>query len=332
MAILRSRVLFFTTSPRSPQKMIPEISLLHQHFSGKKWNNESQIEFINRLSESDFFEGRGSPTDKAFSARDRINRAPKALGFINLNPTIELTQAGKEFIFGKRYQEVFLRQLLKFQLPSPYHVEDSIINGSFRVRPYLEVIRLIRTLGYLSFNEVKIFALQLTDYRNFDVVKQKIENFRFMLKLSKGDKSKYINNVWNSEISTIYSDEINTGQTQTRQSRDTSIKKFLATKRSNQRDYADACFRYLRMSGIISISHRGHSVFIDESKYKEVDFILSNVDREPIYIDEIDSFKKYLFDPTIPSLFTDNKANLVNQIMKLSSYTRQDLVDRKSVV
>ena len=146
--------------------------------------------------------------------------------------------------------------------------------------------------------------------------------------LSKGDKSKYINNVWNSEISTIYSDEINTGQTQTRQSRDTSIKKFLATKRSNQRDYADACFRYLRMSGIISISHRGHSVFIDESKYKEVDFILSNVDREPIYIDEIDSFKKYLFDPTIPSLFTDNKANLVNQIMKLSSYTRQDLVNK----
>ena len=63
------------------------------------------------------FQGQGSAKEMAFSARDRINRAPKALGFVDLKPTISLTQSGKRFISGKRTEEVLLRQLLKFQLP-----------------------------------------------------------------------------------------------------------------------------------------------------------------------------------------------------------------------
>ena len=178
MARFNSRVLFFTTSPRSPQKMIPEIRLLHEKFNGKKWNNQIQEAFIDELAQSSFFEGVGSPSNKAFSARDRINRAPKALGFIDLKPTIALTEAGEALVFGKRPQEIFLRQLLKFQLPSPYHIEDNEISGSFWVRPYLEILRLIRELGYLTFDELKIFALQLTDYRKFNQIKSRISSFR----------------------------------------------------------------------------------------------------------------------------------------------------------
>lgn len=77
MARIDNKALFFTTSPRTPSKMIPEIKLLNEQFGGKKWNAKTQIEFIECLAKSDFFEGSGSPKDKAFSARDRINRAPK---------------------------------------------------------------------------------------------------------------------------------------------------------------------------------------------------------------------------------------------------------------
>ena len=122
MARLGSRFLFFTTSPRTPAKMIPEIQLLAEKFEGKTWNNQTQTEFIAALGESSFFEGTGSSSDQSFSARDRINRAPKALGFIDLAPKITLTNAGKAFVYGKRPQEAFLRQILKFQLPSPFHV------------------------------------------------------------------------------------------------------------------------------------------------------------------------------------------------------------------
>ena len=36
-----SKVLFITTSPRTPEKMIPEIDLLSKNFESKKWNTET---------------------------------------------------------------------------------------------------------------------------------------------------------------------------------------------------------------------------------------------------------------------------------------------------
>ena len=186
MARLDSKFLFFTTSPRTPVKMFPEIRLLVDVFAGKEWSTTTQIAFIDELAKADFFEGSGSPKDKAFSARDRINRAPKALGFVDLKPQINLTDAGHALLFGKRPHEVFLRQLLKFQLPSPFHVESAEISGTFYVRPYLEIMRLIRDLEFLTFDELKIFAVQLTDFRNFDLIKNKILKFRKYLRQHPG--------------------------------------------------------------------------------------------------------------------------------------------------
>ena len=42
MARIDSKVIFVTTSPRTPAKMIPEIGLLNAHFAGQSWNNETQ--------------------------------------------------------------------------------------------------------------------------------------------------------------------------------------------------------------------------------------------------------------------------------------------------
>ncbi len=178
MARLGNKLLFFTTSPRTPAKMIPEIQLLCNEFAGMKWDRSAQEQFIDKLAESNFFEGTGASSDKAFSARDRINRAPKALGFVDLTPNIALTAAGHALVYGKRPQEIFLRQLLKFQLPSPYHVENAKISGTFFVRPYLEVLRLIYELEYLTFDELKIFAVQITNYHRYEEIKDKILRFR----------------------------------------------------------------------------------------------------------------------------------------------------------
>lgn len=328
MASLSNKVLFFTTSPRSPLKMVPEIVLLDQQFSGMIWNNRTQIEFIDALATSDFFEGVGSPSDKAFSARDRINRAPKSLGFVDLNPTIQITPAGREFIYGKRYQEVFLRQILKFQLPSPYHVEKEHISGAFRIRPYLEIFRLIRELGYLTFDELKIFAVQLTDYNDFIRINQDIIKFRSQKERHRGNYKQFAFDTWNQEISKIYSDEISSGNTQTRQSSDRSLKKFLATKRSNLRDYTDACFRYLRLTGLVTISHRGRSLSFFHEKLHEIDYILSTVNREPVFVSEIDAFKEHLFNPYTPTLYIDEKGNIIDLIMRSSGFTRRDLASK----
>jgi hypothetical protein len=43
MATINGKVIFVTTSPRTPSKMIPEIELLNLHFSGKVWDNETYV-------------------------------------------------------------------------------------------------------------------------------------------------------------------------------------------------------------------------------------------------------------------------------------------------
>lgn len=328
MARIDNKLLFFTTSPRTPAKMIPEIKLLSEKFSGKPWNKLTQEEFIDELAQSDFFEGKGSPSDKAFSARDRINRAPKALGFIALKPCVALTEAGNSFIYGKRPQEIFLRQLLKFQLPSPYHSENRNIVGTFYIRPYLEILRLVRELEYITFDEFKIFAVQMTDYHKFETIRDSILRFREEKSQNRGQYKRFVNDIWENAILEIHKDRIAAGKTRTRETNDASLKKFIATQKSNMRDYADACFRYLRYTGLISISHKSRSISIFEDKIVEVDFILSTVSRDPVYIDDVNAYKAYLFSANLPALYTDNEVNIVDVLMHIGSFTRRELAGK----
>ena len=252
MASIQSKVLFITTSPRTPAKMIPEIALLYKNFQGQEWNKSTQIEFMELLREENFFNGEGA-NDPAFSARDRINRAPQSLGFVTLKPHIDLTPAGKELITSKRTEEVFLRQLLKFQIPSPYH-KPTEQAGKFWVKPYLEIFRLIRDFGSLSFDELKLFALQLLDYNDYDIIVKKIEDFRKGKALHAGSYKAYLYDVTAREILDIYQEEIQRGDIKTREANEKSINKFVNTKAQNLRDYADACFRYLSLVNLYLLS------------------------------------------------------------------------------
>lgn len=307
-----SKVLFITTSPRTPEKMIPEIDLLSKNFEGKKWNTETQIAFMELLRNENFFNGSGN-NDPAFSARDRINRAPKALGFILLEPTIKLTDSGKALISAKRKEEVFLRQLLKFQIPSPYHTPSEKA-ADFYVKPYLEILRLIYTLGTLKFDELMIFGLQLTDYREFYNIVKKIEKFRIDREKTSKKYREFKYYAQMNELQEIYSSELAKGETSTRESNIATAKKFLQTKASNMHDYADACIRYLRATGLVSISHIGRSLSILPEKKKDVEFILNNISREPVFIDDKAKYLDYLGNSELPKLLTDNKDSLLQKI------------------
>ena len=264
------------------------------------------------LREEQFFNGRGEK-DPALSARDRINRAPKSLGFVNLSPHILLTPAGQSLLTSKRKDEVFLRQLLKFQVPSPYH-KPTAKAASFCVKPYLEMLRLVRTMGTLKFDELQIFGMQLTDWHYFEDIVKKIEMFRIAKAEYQGNyktfKAEYLRN----ELTRIFEDRIARGETKTRESRDASLEKFLKTQSSNMRDYADACFRYLRVTGLINVSHVGKSLSIIPERIEDVDYILQTIDREPCFVDDEPSYVAYLGSADIPLLLTDDKQRLIAKL------------------
>lgn len=312
MARIDSKVIFVTTSPRTPAKMIPEIELLNTHFSGQKWNTDTQRAFMELLKEENFFNGEGA-NDPAFSARDRINRAPKSLGFVVLSPVIGLTPAGLELVSSKRKEEIFLRQLLKFQVPSPFH-KPTENSAEFWVKPYLELFRLIRHFGSLKFDELMIFGLQLVDYRQFENIVSKINDFRTTKAQNEGNYKKFRAEYLEKELREIYADDIIAGNTRTRETNDNSIAKFLKTKASNMRDYADACFRYLRATGLVNISHIGKSISIVPEKIAEVDYFLEHTNREPQFIDKERQYVAYLGNAGTPTLLTDNRELLEQKI------------------
>lgn len=264
------------------------------------------------LRDEHFFNGKGEH-DPALSARDRINRAPKSLGFVVLSPCIALTAAGKALLTAKRKEEVFLRQMLKFQVPSPYHVPTAKA-ASFCVKPYLELLRLVRTMGNLRFDELQIFGMQLTDWHNFERIVQKIERFRIAKAEYHGNYTQFKANWLRKELSIIYRERIAQGSTRTRESSDASLNKFLATQSNNMRDYADACFRYLRATGLVNVSHVGKSLSIVPERTDDVDYILATVDRNPCFVDDEAGYIAYLGDATLPRLLTDDKHQLVTKI------------------
>ena len=321
MAVIKSRTLFFFTSPRSPYKMLPEIEVLKEHFLGTKWNSETQIAFMQQLLKSDFFSSSTVSKDMALSARDRINRGPKALGLVDLNPVVALTPAGLDFLDPDESSEALTKQLLKFQLPSPYHQlpkqKEGVASYDFCVKPFLEILRLIFLLGKLTMDELMIFGLQLTNFNKFEHLVCKILMFRQRKKLTKLSYKAFVKDSLHQEICHIYQDEITHGRTTTRQSQDNCIDKFVRTKASNMQDYADACFRYLRATGLVHISQSGRSISIDESKYEDVMFILDSLPRTPVFVDDEQSYKQYLFDNNTPNLLTNDLEHLREKIAQI---------------
>ena len=312
MARIDSKVIFLTTSPRTPSKMIPEIQLLSEHFAGLPWNNDNQRAFMELLKEENFFNGEGA-NDPAFSARDRINRGPKSLGYVILSPVIALTPAGRELINAARKEEIFLRQLLKFQVPSPFH-RPTANSAKFWVKPYLEIFRLVRHFGSLKFDELVMFGLQLVDYRQFEKIVTKIDSFRVSKAQNEGNYRRFKAEYLDAELREIYENDILAGNTRTRETNDASVSKFLKTKASNMRDYADACVRYLRATGLVNISHLGKSLSIVSEKIQEVDYFLSNTDREPVFTDNEARYTTYLGNPQLPVLLTDNRELLLQRL------------------
>src|ERR1035441_8695182 len=144
----RTRTWSVPTSPRSPYKLADEIRLLRDHgFEGQPWDHEAQVRFSMLLAQADFFEGNVSESEPAFSARDRINRAPRTFGFVRLprGRPLQVTKAGSALLDGRAPDDLFLHQLLKWQYPSPNHGGRDY-RELFRIRPFLEMLRLIREL------------------------------------------------------------------------------------------------------------------------------------------------------------------------------------------
>ncbi len=256
------------------------------------------------------------PDNISLAARDRITRAPKALGFVDLKPKIRITEVGERLLSGKRTSEVIAKQLFKFQLPSPYHKIPA--GRDFNIKPYLELLRLVKELGNISKTEIAIFFVQMTHYNKFDSIVAAIKKFRSDISKHRGNRKAFIDDVFTKQILKIYAEDVKANNLKIRESGEATLAKFVNTKKSNHVDYADAFIRYLRATQFVSFEKKTFRMIVAPSRVAEVNYILKNVDwRATAFRAEVD-YKSYLFNPDSLLFLTDDRTYLERQLAKLS--------------
>ncbi|MBC3080964.1 AlwI family type II restriction endonuclease [Staphylococcus capitis] len=314
MGRFESRTIFFSTSPRNPELIPKYLRLIREKdLENKLYNETLQIKFYDMLSQANLagVSNGGKSKDKAFAGRDKLTRAPQALGFLipKRNKPLKITEAGNLLMKEALFEDVMIHQLLKFQLPSALHKETKNKNeGRFNIKPFLEIIRLVYELEYLTYQELSIFGITMTDYRKFNETKQDVLEYRAKRKNSRGNKSlkKFYEEKRNEIFKELYIDILDNKNYKVRENTENSQEKFLKTKLSNSLDYTDSIFRFLRATGLFVLT-KGKSISISNERIKEVQYILKNVERDIVSPDiSIDKYFKYLSNPNIPKLKNDD--------------------------
>jgi hypothetical protein len=327
-----------TTSPRNPAKIRQELDLLSQ-FDGKNWREKDeqdqlihQLEFANLLAASDFFEGSISERYPTFAARDRL-RAPKMLGFayVDENGLLHITPAGWQLIQGKRVNDLFLRQLLKWQFPSWQHGGNPRTSWRYEsflaagVQPFRETLHVTLELDGVTKDEFAIFLLPCLSPDAFSQAPSKIRRFRRELSATSGTRPRkeFILQTYADELRRVYAKDIEEGRVSTRETparEGEELQHFLNTKRRNLLDYADAAIRYFRYTGLFT--QRGSKLVVSNATdarrlLEELELPLNTDYKNPA------GFYDYLGNPTIPQFPWERPAELVKRLARLRDQLEQ---------
>lgn len=299
-------------------------------FEGSAWDHEAQVRFSRFLADADFFEGTVSARDPDFSARDRINRAPRTFGFVRLpsRGPLMITPSGSALIEGDAFDDLFLHQVLKWQYPSPNH-RDRDYRELFRIRPFLEILRLITDLQGLAKAELALFAVTLIDYRHYEVARERIVAFRRDYSAQHGTRARreFLARRAAELFREYYADDISAGFIGGRERRGAqpTVADMIRRKVGNARDYADAAVRYFRATGLFTVSARASRLDLLPERRSEVEEILANLPREPLVFADESDFYQWLGDPAQPHIPSDQPGTLRDQIQLLYDAQRADV-------
>lgn len=310
----RTKTWSVSTSPRSPYKLPTELRLLLP-FVGQRWTRETQRAFAECLKQSDDFEGYVYETQPDWSARDRINRAPLTFGLVSLQPTISITAAGHRLLAEDRVEDLMLRQLLKWQYPSPKH-GDRYYRKRFCIRPFLETLRLAKDCEGLTKDEIALFAVPLIRYSDYSKTRAGLMAYRQRVhSLSAGTRARFRRTFILETFRHIYREDIKLQRIHTRQSATKTAEQFLVKKYRNARDYADAATRYFRATSLFSLSSRTSRLIVRPHRLAFVEELLGTFPRRPDnYQRDPAGFLQKLRDPTYPPLPSDKP-----EILKVES-------------
>ena len=263
-----------------------------QFYNGLSQEHVDLIESGRPISLQEAWEIFNSKNYEDPSMRGRQSFKPlQRFGFASIeNERIRITGMG-EMLLADDWEknDVFLRAMLKWQLPNPLDRNFREEDG-YNIKPFVGVLRLMDEVNRLvkknkikakglSFSEFKVFALTLINWCEIENVAEEITQFRHdNMALPAAEREALLD----SEATRLRPD----------------------FNMRHIRDYADNALRYFRATGYVHLSDWGHRIV--PSRYKETELAsLFASDRGTPIIDFADlggSYADYLTSGEMPDL------------------------------
>ncbi len=340
-----------STAVRNPDRLRGFLFVLAD-MEGEEWDHAAQIEFQIRLIQArlygagnaQFYSGLSKKhvdliksgkeisytqarnifvsknyKDPAMRGRQSI-KALERFGFASKSNKVRITKSGKLLLAeSKDYGEIFLRSLLKWQLPNPLDRGFKKQSG-YDIKPFAGVLRLIDAVNKLSaeqnnkekglsLDEFKIFALTLINWRHIDKTAREIIKFRF-------------------DMAALPSNE-----------RDSFIKASARRLRpdfnmKNVGDYADNVVRYFRITKYVRLRGWGSHIDLEPARINELRALFKNDNAATIgdFSKLGGSYANYLASDTMPDLPGKSIPELKEIIQFIQSEINNDFGLKEKVV
>ncbi len=306
------------TTVRNPARIKEALRVFKNTFEGRKFDIPTQNEFYDALLENKIIKGEPKQSgSRDWSARKWASAFNK-LGLAmprgtKENPVTTITVAGNALLDENTIdQDVFLRQMLKIQLPSP--TEKNLDNAS--VHPFFFILSVAIKLheegmSSLTKEEIALYIQSANNDRQVDEIIESIKQYR----RNRGEisgrvaKRRYFQEELSAKVLELYSEV-------TLQKKRTLV------------DYSDTTIRYSVISGVFTIGRQ--SLVIKEN---QVNLARKIVDMGIPDIVGRGDFLAYFHNPLLPVLPTDDADFLINDIealeLRLDDLSHEVAIKRK---
>lgn len=360
-----------STTVRNPERLKEGLRILKDDFEGKDWTLTQKERFFDLLKERGVYEIEEVNFLAMTSARKQeharkwvsiLNQLGFSHAYESSGEPVVITKAGKALLNNPELEdEIFLRQLLKYQKPCVLPKQNGRMFESVSILPFVASLKICYELRGISKEEISVFLNTTIKMQDIDNTIKQIKNYRLEKENNIGrvKKKEFYYRVQLGRLNEIFRDEINGREvlikkllkgyrqsayfltsrlgkelllgivkggkgSNTLKARKTKVqiitairngKKFLEVKKifleyylplkiSTLKDYADLTARYLRISGLFSVSREKLITISDKEAF--IKDLLSqgwSLVKDKNYLD-------YFWDDTTPKLPSDNSSYL----------------------
>ena len=285
------------TTVRNPYRLREALHLFRTKMGGRPFKREEQQEFLNELVKAGLVD-----SDRAVEGDDggrKFASAFKQLGFVTdweRGKSWEMTPVGTMLIEHPELEElIFLRQLMKYQIPSP--LESGRRVEGFHVRPFRLLLRFLKRareenlIGLTKF-EIALNVINVLDEDDDAAFEEAISN----IKKFRADYN-------------ALTGKVNKNRFTNQKLVEAAAKLDLVS--GSLLDYADSNGRYALITGLLTT--HGNKLTLSDARLPVVDAILTD---STSLIPERD-YLELFYNPNIPLLPTDDLLFLKDEIVNL---------------